>query len=173
MIKREVLKALIDKKKIAVLRAILNSNEEQYLKEIAEKSKVPIASTFRILHELAEQDIIERREWKTSKVYSCKRNEKAEFLKELFYEEYDGVKEFVAAIDGISGIQSIILHGSRKKGKANVLLLGEWIDTKIVEEECRKIREKGFELSYLTLTKEQYEQMAKMGLYSGEKNVLK
>ena len=35
------------------------------------------------------------------------------------------------------------------------------------------VKDKGFDLSYLTLTKEQYEQMAKMGLYSGEKQVLK
>ncbi len=168
-----MLSALMDAKKVAVLSVVLNSKEEMYLKEIAEKSNVPIASAFRILNELVISDILQKREWKTSKVYSSANNEKTEFLKELFYEEYDGLKEFITGTKDISGIQNIILHGGKKNGKANVLLIGRDIDTGKVEEVCARIKEKGFELSYLTLTKEQYEQMSRMGLYAGEKKVLK
>jgi len=173
MVKREVLGALLDSKKAAILKVLVNSKEELFLKEVAEKSGVAMASAFRILQELVKKEIIERKEWKNSKVYGCGKNEKAEFLKELFYEEYDGVSEFVSRVQDFSGIQNIILHGGRKKGKANVLLIGEGIDSAAVEHMCKQVREKGFELSYLTLTKEQYEQMAQMGLYSGEKKVLK
>lgn len=172
MVKREILTTLLDQKKAAVLRIILHSSEELYLKEIAQKAKVSITSTFRILQELVTLEIVSKREWKTSKVYRVLDNKKTEFLKELFHEEYDGTQEFVEAMKGIAGIQSIILHGGRKKGKANLLLLGEGVDNSKIEEACLQIRQKGFDLSYLTLSKAQYEQMAKMGLYSGEKLVL-
>jgi len=173
MVKREVIAALLDVKKAAILRVLLHSTDEMYLSEISEKSNVSLTSTFRILQDLINLDILQKRVWKTSKVYSCMKNDKVDFLKDLFFEEFDGVKEFVEMIDGVKGIDNVILHGSRKKGKANVLLIGQGIDTEPVEAACNNLREKGFELSYLTLTKTQYEQMSKMGLYSGEKKVLK
>lgn len=173
MVRKEVLAKLIDYKKAAVLRVVLNAQEEMYLKEIAEKSNVPMASTFRILQELVNLQIINRKEWKTSKLYSCEKNDKVDFLKELFLEEFDGLKEFVENTTIITGIQQIILHGARKKDKANILLLGENIDSSKVEEACKKIKDKGFEISFLSLTQPQYEQMVRMGLYSGEKKILR
>lgn len=173
MIRKEAISKLIDPKKIAVLKVVLSSNEELYLKEIAQKSAVSITSTFRILQELTEQGVLKKREWKTSKVYSCEENPKVDFLKELFAEEYDGLQEFVTAVKELPGLQNIILHGATKKGKANVLLIGEGMDLGPADAVCQKIKERGFELSYLTLTKNQYAQMSKMGLYSGEKKVLK
>jgi predicted transcriptional regulator len=173
MEKKEILAKLIDEKKAAILRTLLNSTDEMYLKEIAQKSNVPITSTFRILHELVNLDILKRRIWKTSKVYSCQENKKVEFLQELFHEEFDGVNEFVNLVSPIEQIENIIMHGSRKKGKANVLLLGQNIPSEALETACNQLKEKEFEISYLTLTKAQYAQMAKMGLYAGEKKVLK
>ena len=172
MNKREVLGALIDKKKAAVLHILLNASEEMYLTEIAQKSDVSITSTFRILQEFVELKIIQRKEWKTSKLYFADKNAPATFLKELFSEPFDGVSEFVTSMKNISGINSIILHGTQKKDKANVLLIGEEIDVGKIEESCSMLKKKGFELSYLTLGKQQYEQMTKMGLYAGEKKVL-
>ena len=173
MVKKEVLANLIDSKKAAILKVMLGSQEELYLKEIAQKSNVSITSTFRILQELMDLDILKRREWKTSKVYGCKKNEKVDFLHELFYEEFDGLSEFVKQVRGLVGIQEILLQGAKRKGKANVLLIGENIDAVKIEPIVNGLKEKGYELSYLTLTKAQYTQMSKMGLYSGEKKVLK
>src|SRR3989338_10773179 len=96
MVKKEVLAKLIDEKKAAVLQIILSSKEEVCLKEVAEKSKVSITSTFRILQELVGMGVLKRREWKNSIVYCSEDNEKASFLKELFYEEYDGLQDFVS-----------------------------------------------------------------------------
>ena len=173
MSKKEALLTLLDTKRSAVLKVLINAQEEMYLQEIATKSAVSVTSTFRILQEFTQQQIVKKRQWKTSKVYACEKNEKVDFLKELFAEEFDGLQEFVQSLGTVQQIQNIILHGTQKKGKANVLLIGENIDPVRVEESCKAIRERGFELSYLTLTKSQYEQMAKMGLYSGEKKVLK
>ncbi|MDP3734133.1 MAG: helix-turn-helix domain-containing protein [Nanoarchaeota archaeon] len=171
MNKREVLAALIDKKKAGILHILLNASEEMYLKEIAQKSGVSITSTFRILQEFVDLTIIQRKEWKNSKVYFCEKNHLA-FLKDLFLDPFDGVTEFVAAVKDVRGVKSIILHGTQQKGKANVLIIGENIDAAPIEEICTKLKTKSFELSYLTLGRNQYDQMIKMGLYAGEKKVL-
>lgn len=173
MVKKEVLSKLIDEKKAAILRVLLNSSEEMYLKEVAQKSNVSMASTFRILQQFAVLNIIQRKEWKTSIVYSCEKNERVDFLRDLFTEDFDGLREFIELTGSLAGVQQIILHGTKRKDKANVLLLGENIPTPKVEEICKNLKERGFELTFLTLTKDQYEQMVRMGLYSGEKKILK
>lgn len=173
MVRKEVLHSLIDSKKIAILDILLTAHEELVLKEIAERSKVPMASTFRILQELVAQGLLHKRKWKTSTIYSCVQNEKTDVLKELFSNEYDGVHEFVQLIGDAAGVQSIISHGAQRKGKANLLVIGENLDGIKLEEASQKVREKGFDLTYLPVTKKQYEQMSKMGLYQGEKKVVK
>ena len=173
MVKKEILTSLIDEKKSAILQVVLNSKEELYLKEIAEKSNVSITSTFRILNNLVNLEILGKREWKTSKVYVCQENEKVEFLKDLFAEQFDGLQEFVNLAGKIDGVNNIVLHGAKKKGKASVLLIGPEIDADKIDLICKEIKDKGFEINFMALTKEQYAQMTKMGLYAGEKKVLK
>ncbi len=173
MIKKEVLAALMDSKKEKIVRVVFNAPDELYLKEIAGRSGVPMTSAYRILQELVASGILQRRHWKTSKVYSPAKTEQTDMLKELFFDEYDGVKVFVQKVGELPGVQQLLLQGTRKKGKANVLIIGQAVDVGVVESACQEIRSNGFELGYLTLTKEQYEQMVKMGLYSGEKVVLK
>jgi len=170
---RGVLKSLLDPKKASVLRVVLSTNEERYLSEIAELASVSTASTFRILKELVDLEILEKREWKTSKIYSSLKNPKVEFLKNLFTDEYDGLQDFVKAMEDVKGISQIILHGKQTKGKANVLLIGRHIEIGKIDVIVKAINKRGFEISYLTLGIEQYAQMAKMGLYSEEKKVLK
>lgn len=171
--KNEALAGLVDEKKLAVLRILVNSPEEMYLKEISEKSNVSLASTFRILQELMAQEIIRKRQWKTSKVYHCQANEKVDFLKELFQEEFDGLNYFLEAIKDFAGIQQVILQGERKKNKANVLLIGEYINSNRIEEISQELRQKSFDLSFVALNRSQYEQMSRMGFYAGEKKVLR
>ena len=173
MPKKEVLSNLIDQKKAAILKLLINSKDELYLKEISEKSNVSLASTYRILQEFVKQEILERKEWKNSKTYKCKENEKMAFLRNLFYEEFDGLGEFVKAVEEFEEIQEIILHGAKKKNKANLLLIGNNINADKIDEVCNQIKEKGFEITFMPLTKPQYDQMAKMGLYSSEKKILK
>ncbi|MBI4983424.1 helix-turn-helix transcriptional regulator [Candidatus Woesearchaeota archaeon] len=173
MSKGEALAQLVDGKKAAILKILFNSKEELCLNEVAAKSNVSVTSTFRILQELASAGLVKRREWKHSKVYFPEDNERVAFLKELFYEEYDGLQEFVNSVGSLPNLQSIISYGPKKKDKASVMIIGEGIDMGKVNEVCQKLKENGFELTILTLTKSQYDQMTRMGLYSGDKKVLK
>ena len=84
MSKREALLSLVDPKKIALLEVLLFSSEEMYLKEIADKSHVPLASAFRLLQEFTQLGLIKKRSWKTSTIYSCENNEKVlSFVKRI------------------------------------------------------------------------------------------
>ena len=108
MSKKEALLTLLDTKRSAVLKVLINAQEEMYLQEIATKSAVSVTSTFRILQEFTQQQIVKKRQWKTSKVYACEKNEKVDFLKELFTEEFDGLQEFVQSLGTVQQIQNII-----------------------------------------------------------------
>jgi predicted transcriptional regulator len=171
MIKKTVLNALIDNKKAAILRCLLNSSEELCLKEISKASQVSLTTSFRILQNLVELEIISPREWKNSKTYTLPDNDKTKYLRELLHEDYDGVAEFVKIVRGLSGVSKIIQHGTQKKG-ANILILGENINPEILEATRDKIKKQGFNLSFLTLTPQQYDQMVQMGLYPGDKKVI-
>lgn len=172
MSKKEVLAALLDSKKVGVLKVLLNSNDELYLNEIAKKSGVSIASTFRLLQNFVDLDLIEKKVWKTSKVYSCKKNEKVTFLKDLFTEEFDGVKEFLELSNNIKGVNEILLT-KKSKNNAYLILIGDTINESEVKDICKNIKNKGYEINFVTLTKEKYEQMVNMGLYSGDKTILR
>lgn len=170
MVKREVFTSLVDSKKAAILKTLLETNDELLLKEISTKSKVPLTSTFRIMQEFVSLDLVHRKEWKTSKVYSCKHNEKVDFLRDLFKEEIDILQSFVEQVKDFQGIQKIILHGKQEEG--NLLLIGEYINSNRVQEVCDELNKKGADLTFLTVTPSQYEQMNRMGLY-GETKVLR
>ncbi len=172
MVKNDILALLMEGKRTAILQVLLASTEELYLTEIANRSKVPVASAYRILRELVEGRLVRRREWKTSTLYMCEQNDKTTFLKELLMEEYDGLAEFLAMAGTIPGIKDILLHGKKEKDRASLLLIGEAIDTAHIEEFCRQSKEKGFELSYVPLAQAQYTQMVRMGVYGKEKSLL-
>ncbi|MBI2666971.1 helix-turn-helix domain-containing protein [Candidatus Woesearchaeota archaeon] len=171
MEKKEVLANLVDAKKAAVLRVVLNSQDELYLKEISQKSSVPMSSAFRILQGLVKAGVLERREWKTSKVYSCKKETK-NFLKELFTEDSPAVQDFLQALKPIPGIENIFLH-SDKRGKNMVLIVGKNLPSELIERIAAQIRENGQDINCLALARDQYEQMLRMGLYPQEKKVLR
>lgn len=172
MSKRDVLKALIDKKRLAIISVLIFAKEEMVLKEISNHCNVPLASTYRILQEFIDANIISKKQWKTSTLYQAIDNSKTKFLKDLLYEEFDGIQMFLDNVKGMSGIDNIILHGKSGKGKANLMIIGSKIDINKIQDICNEIKQKGTDLSFLTLTKEQYDQMSKMGLYSGQKQIL-
>ena len=80
---------------------------------------------------------------------------------------------FIDTVKDIKELQYIVLHGKETKDRANLLLIGENIDSGKIKEICAKIKEEhNFIISPLTVTAEQYDSMSKMGLYSGKKNIL-
>jgi DNA-binding MarR family transcriptional regulator len=169
-----VLEDLFDRKLIRVLKSLFRDRAKQfYLQELADASKVPLATCSRILARLEGAGVIEVRKISRFKLYSVADTKRARFLSTLFKEDMKILHLFTSEARKIRGVDTIILHGKEQKDRANVLLIGNNIDPGEVKSLCASIREQhGFVVSPLSLTVEQYNQMSQMGLYGNNKKVL-
>lgn len=168
---QEVLKGLLEQKKIAVLKVLYSAKEELYLREIAKKSGVAVASVFRILQRLKGVGLVRERKAGVMKYFSLVREGKEKFLEDWFKEE-NPLEVFVENIRGLSGLKKVWLHGKAEGNRASLILIGEGMDERKVEELSQKARDKGFDLSYVHLTEGQFMRLDKMGIYGGERKEL-
>lgn len=168
------LEQLFDAKTLRILKLFLrDSQSTYYLREVSKLTGVSLASTYRILNRILKLNIIEQVQIKRFKVYKLASNKRVDFLEQFLKEEKRILESFVDQIRTHAGIQAVILHGDAQPDRANVLLIGENIDTNELKRLCAEVKEKyNFTISPLTLTQEQFNQMSSMGLYSGKKKVL-
>ena len=170
----KLLEELFDKKVLKILKLFLaDKDNEFYLREAAKLSKVPVASTFRIINKLVSLNLITEKKIKKFKLYRISQNKNIEFLESFIKEEKRIVEIFVESASKIHGVESLILHGEESKDRANILVIGENIDSNIVKNICGEIKEKyNYIISPLTLARVQFKQMSNMGLYSGKRETL-
>lgn len=170
----KLLESLFDRKILSVLRLFLNRKDQQLtLVEISKYAKVPLASTFRIINKLVEIEVICITKIKHLKVYSLAINEKTKYLDIIIKENKTILEEFIEQLNKISGIRTVMLHGRHEKDKANILIIGENIESSAVRQIVVGIKEKhNFTITHLVLDEDQYTQMAAMNLYSGKKEIL-
>ena len=170
----DVLEQLIDNKVISVLKVLFSDKEKQfYLKEISEEAIVPMATTYRILQKLKDIGLVNEVKIGTFKVYNTAANDKVLFLDNLIKGEKKALKMFVDRVKELSGVLQIILQGKDTDTKANIIIIGNDIDSNTLKELSFNIKERyNFTISYLVLPQFQYNQMLEMGLYSGQKKVL-
>lgn len=170
-----MLKGLFDKKILSILDILVNdkSNEGLYLREIAKKSRVSPASTHRIINKLLTLELINQTKIKQLKLYKINKSNQTKFLHNLLKKDIRVINLFVDLIKQMDQVQAIILHGEEQADRANVLLIGEGIDNAKIKEICGELQTKHrFTISPLALVSEQYEQMIKMGLYSGKEKII-
>jgi len=171
----EILKELFDQKILSVLDFVINNQGKDglYLNEIAKGAKVPTATTYRIVSKLMKLNFLQQTRIKNLKLYKFKHTDKNRFLYDVLKKDVQVMQLFVKKIKELQGLQAVILHGEERNDRANVLLIGEGTNAEKTKEICEEIREKyNFIISYLTITVEQFDTMANMGLYSGKKTVL-
>lgn len=170
----KILEELFDKKTLAVLRLFSTNAEKQYyLREIAKATRVPIATVFRIVRKLVAMGIIDEIRIKKFKIYQYGKGKESKFVEQLIEVRKGAVEEFVELLRPVEGIRQVILHGKKLKDKANVLIIGTGVPTEPLVQAAARIREEmGFTIIYLVLEPLQYEQMAHMGLYSDDRQVL-
>jgi len=173
MARIELVQGLMDAKKLAVLDILFNSDEEMYLGEIAKASKVPAATTYRIINEMVKLGLVKVNQIKKLKLYSVDKNEKTLFWGNILRKGVQVLDEFISIVKVIPGLQEIMLHGETMKDRANLLIIGENLDEGILKGAVGAIKEKhGFTITYLPLTLLQYRQMSAMGMYGERKKVL-
>ncbi|MBT3464828.1 helix-turn-helix domain-containing protein [archaeon] len=73
---------LVDKKTLKVLKVFLNNEKEYYhITQISKLTKVPLATTFRIIHSLHKNLFLEQKTISKLKIYKLKQNRKTKFFK--------------------------------------------------------------------------------------------
>jgi hypothetical protein len=170
----KILEELFDKKTLVILRLFSSNPDKQYyLREIAKATRVPIATVFRIVRHLVTMSVLSEIRIKKFKLYQYGAGKEAKFVEQLIEIRRGAVEEFVDACRIIDGIQQVILHGKRQKDRANLLIIGQGVPNDPLIQVTARIKEQlGFSIIYLILEAHQYEQMAKMGLYADERQVL-
>lgn len=170
----KLLEQLFDKKKVAVLRQFLAQPEREWtLVELAKSSRVPNATTYRIINHLVKLELIEERKIKHLKQYVLAKSPASKYLTSILETGGSALESFIEQVESIAGISQVILHGTQTKDKANVLVIGTGIRSAQINEITQHIQEEfKFTIITLVLDPSQYEQMASMGLYSGVKKVL-
>jgi hypothetical protein len=168
----EVLESLFDKKILKIIQFFLKYDDKEfYLRELSNITRVPPATTFRILNKLVLLNILNVREIKTAKLYKLSSDKTVDFLKSIM--EVDVVQLFCEEASKMSNVDEILLIGKKEKLKANVLVLGQNINTNDMKLLTGEIKQKyNFTINQMTIDKAQYEQMSSMGLYPGSKKVL-
>ena len=173
MDKKKVIETLFDKKVIKILRLFINNPQTQYyLREVARISKVSPASTFRILQTMNDLDLLQEHKVKHLKTYSLNESNASMFLA-LLGDKSSAISEFSEFIKTVSGVSSCIQHGKEDKNKVSILVVGEGINQEEIRLKVVDIKEKyDFNIIFLVLDPNQYEQMNQMGLYPGTKKHL-
>jgi hypothetical protein len=77
-------KGLIDEKILRVLSLFMKNPEEYYhINKVSDDSKVPLATTFRIMALLSENRIIEHKSISKFKIYRLSKNDRTKKLRNL------------------------------------------------------------------------------------------
>jgi len=173
MDKKETLSGLLDPQLLKILKHFINNNDQTfYLREVAKRTRVPPATTYRIIKQLLKLELLKETRVKKFKFYSLN-EQNAEFLAEILADHKNAVQEFVNDVKKDPNIELIVLHGKEERTKANLLIIGTNIDQENIRTAALRIRETyGFNIIHLTLDPEQYNQMSSMGLYPGKKIIL-
>ncbi|MBI5390527.1 hypothetical protein HZB02_03495 [Candidatus Woesearchaeota archaeon] len=174
MKENEFLERLFDGKLVRLITLFIQQPGKQfYLKELADHTRVSTATTHRNLRKLVRMSIIQEIWISKFRVYQLKETEETEFLSRFIKPSTKVLDEFVAQVSSLPGVEAVVLHGRELDNKANLLIIGKDVDGEKVKLVAAEVRDKfSYTLTYLILTREQYQQMADMGLYSGKKKVL-
>lgn len=170
---REVLEALIAPSTLKILKLFINNEDQQYyLREIAKLTRVPPATTYRIVNDLVKANLLVMHPIKKFKLYTYN-GDRGKLLTDVLQDRKSAVSEFLESVKAYDGIEMVVLHGQEEKNKANLLVIGKNMDTESIKRNAVYISDKyKFNIVLLTLVPEQYNQMSSMGLYPGKKKIL-
>jgi predicted DNA-binding transcriptional regulator len=174
MASKNILEEFFDKKELAILKVFLfEENDKFYLREVAKKSKVPNATTFRIVAKLKKIGIVEETLIKKTKLYSLAANKATKQLSELFEEKKTILEEFVETVSQVPGVHMIVGHGEDQKDKTNIIIIGENVDTKVINEKIGEIKYKyDYTIIPLVVNPQEFNKLAITGSISDKKTII-
>ncbi|MBN1646168.1 winged helix-turn-helix transcriptional regulator [Candidatus Woesearchaeota archaeon] len=174
MADKSILEELFNEKILKILKLfIYNPEEEYYVREIAKRTRVPLASSHRILQKLVKAGILKEIRIKHYRAYRLADSKDTKFLESILTTARSAIKEFVDMASKIEGIDQIIQHGKETKDKVSILIIGRNINTEAVKQLVGQIKATfNFTIIQLMLEPEQFQQMSEMGLYPSQRITL-
>lgn len=157
------IESLFDENKLKVLKVLVNSEEDLYLREIARQAKLAPSTCFRVLNQLVSLGLVKRKEVKTLITYSFIKNERTNLISQWLKEKKNPFDLFLEKIREIpEAIELIVDSVEEKKAKVILVLKKETCKTKELADQIKK--DFGFEINSLELTEGQFQQMLDLGL---------
>ena len=160
----DILEQLFDKKTLDVLRIFYkNDTKEFYIREVSRLTKVPLATSFRIVRKLVKLKLVNEIRLAKFKVYVLSDNENTRFLGQVIKKQKQALQVFVTKIKNLKGLQKILIQGKEEKDRANIILIGNDMPLNEIKQVCRAIKEQlNYIVSPLSVDIEQFEQMKMM-----------
>ncbi len=160
----DIVEQLFDSKLLAVLRKFYEFDKKEfYIRELSKKSRVSLATTFRIVRRLVDLGLVNEIKVAKFKVYRLGDNEKTRFLGQLIKKQKQALQVFVTKAKDLRGLQKILLQGKEEKDRANIILIGNNFDLTEIKQICAAIKEQfEYNVSPLTVDEEQFAQMKQM-----------
>jgi len=174
MAEKSILEGLFDEKILKVLKLfILNPEDEFYVREVAKRTRVPLATSFRILQKLVILNLLREIKIKHYKAYRLEENKDTQFLESILTTARSAIDEFVEQCSKLRNVQEIIQHGKETKDRVSLLIIGKNLDTEAIKQIVGSIKDKfNFSIMQLPVEPEQFNQMSQMGLYPQKKVTL-
>lgn len=169
----EVLKDLFDEKIIEIINLFVENPEKKYfLSDVANKTKVNITTTLRILQRLSEKGYLKTTAIGKARFYQLEKNEKTMALLKFLEKESAPFQYLISELTKIPRLKKIVLE-SKENNSAKVLLIGDFLPTEKINKLIEEIRFRdNFKISFVEITENQYEKLKNFQNYDLEKKVI-
>jgi len=169
----EALKDLFDEKIVGVVELFIeNPGKRFFLSDIANKTKINITTTFRILNRLVEKDFVKSTIIEKTRAYELEQNKKTQELMKFLRKEEEPMQLFIQEVSTYPRIKRIILESRDKRG-AKIIIVGNFIQKERIDKKINELKIKyNFDINYVELSEEQYKQLKGFKSYSLEERII-
>lgn len=174
MEKVDILRELFDEKVISILRLFMSFPEKQfYLSEISEKTKVNIATAFRILNKLNMLNYIKSLEIGKTKLYQLDKSDKTRTISNMMRgERKEPLEDFIERIKLLPRIKKIFLD-FKSENRAKLLIVGEFLLRERIERICSEIKQRyNFIIEFSEVSEKQLENLSAFLINDFDKKLL-
>ena len=169
----EILKDLFDEKIIEIINLFIENPEKKYfLSDVANKTKVNITTTLRILQRLSEKGYLKMTVIGKARFYQLEKNEKTMALLKFLEKESAPFQYFITELTKNPRLKKVILE-SKENNSAKILLIGDFLPTEKINKLIEEIRNRdSFKISFVEITENQYEKLKNFQNYNLEKKII-
>lgn len=169
----DALRDLFDERIIEIMTLFIeNPGKKYFLSDVANKTKINITTTFRILNRLVEKNFIKSEIIGKTRAYELGQNKKTLELLKFLKRDDDPLQIFIESASQHPRLKKIILESREKRG-AKLVLVGNFLNKEKFDKKVNEIKNKfDFEISFAEISDEQYKRLKGFKSYGLEEKVI-